>query len=246
MNRSLLRVLEEQGIHKIPMYQGGADFVNATFPVSGLELEGAILFADLPGYTETSVDLSPMEAACLANWFTAWIESEAGRSDYFGGLIDKFIGDAVMLVFPRTEVQLRPVEAAMRTAKAIRRRNFLEFNPNIGIATGTIAIAFVGTNRMANVSAMGHTVNLASRCVPKKKPGVQMAIDDLAAVRSVFSEDMWIVKPVILEDLKGLPPVRAVHVANDPRPPMLSREEIIRYVKQYVAQQREQGNVRTI
>ena len=43
------------------------------------------------------------------------------------------------------------------------------FSPKIGIASGIFAISIVGTTETYDITAIGHTVNLAARCAEKAK-----------------------------------------------------------------------------
>jgi class 3 adenylate cyclase len=132
-------------------------------------------------------------------------------------MVDKFIGDEVMVIFPRNECKLPPFKAAMYTARAMLERDPYAFDPKIGIASGSFAVALVGTQEMANVSAMGHTVNLAARCVGSTKGPhtVRIATEEIATVKEVFGEEkVWKVSSPELFEPKNMATVHVVDVSR--------------------------------
>ena len=180
------------------------------FPFSVIETEGAVLFADLPGFSRTSRRLAPAEAAYYVSHFFAWAEASVGRR--YGGMVDKFIGDAVMMVFPVTQCKLPPLEAAMRTARDILEEDAFGFDPKFGIAAGPFAVGLVGTEKEHFVSAMGHTINVAARCVQAavSAKSVTVATDDVATVRAVFGSKVWGVSSVREFAPKNMEPLKVI------------------------------------
>jgi class 3 adenylate cyclase len=184
--------------------------------MAAMETEGAVLFADLPGYSKLAHQLDPVECAYLVNHFFAWFEREAGR--LYGGLVDKFIGDEVMVVFPEAGARLQPLMAAMQTARALLAHDHYGFNPKIGIAFGELAIALVGTQETATVSAMGQVVNLAARCSGSAEPhSIRIATDHIQPVQEVFSGSPWEVQPPELFEPRHMAPVHVVDVRRTTR-----------------------------
>ncbi|HXF47990.1 MAG TPA: adenylate/guanylate cyclase domain-containing protein [Verrucomicrobiae bacterium] len=187
--KRLLDYLNKHGVNEIVYFSDGALINPVRFPIAALETNGAILFADLPGFSKYAAGMEAVDSAYLVNNFFAWFEGEALRP--YGGIVDKFIGDAVMVVFLPLECKLEPLEAAMQAARAMLERDPYSFRPKIGIAFGPIAISLVGTENSAMITTMGHTVNLASRCVSKleKSGSVRIASNDIDLAKKVFKED---------------------------------------------------------
>lgn len=187
----LAEYLTRQGITKVAFCADGALLNPVRFPVASLEVEGAILFADLTGYSRAAAHLTPAECAYLVSQFFAWFEGEAGRP--YEGIVDKFMGDELMMVFPADVCSLSPLEAALRTAKAMLANDPYAFEPKIGIAAGPVAIAVIGTESTGSVTAMGSTVNLAARCVQTvaMPNAVRVAIPDIDIVRAVFADQSY-------------------------------------------------------
>ena len=187
----LLEYLKKRGVNDVVTFSDGALLKPVRFPLAALETHGAVLFADLPGYSKLASRLEPAECAAVVSHFFAWFEGEAAQP--FGGIVDKFIGDEVMVVFPHTECKLPPLQAAMNTARVMLENDPYAFDPKIGIAAGSFAVSVVGTAETVDVSAMGYTVNLAARCAGSTKGlhAISIATDDIGAVEDVFKNDVW-------------------------------------------------------
>jgi class 3 adenylate cyclase len=71
----------------------------AMFPVKGREIEATVVFADITDFSRRTLNLSPAETLTFVNNFFAWVSAEAlqGRK----GIVDKYIGDEMMIVFSR-------------------------------------------------------------------------------------------------------------------------------------------------
>lgn len=209
----LLEYLKRFGPERSITFSDGSPRQPVRFPMAAFETYGAILFADLPGYSKLAGQLTPAECAYLVNHFFAWFEREAGR--LYGGIVDKFIGDEVMVVFPQAGARNLPLVAAMQTASALLAHDLYGFNPKIGIASGEFAIALVGTQETATVSAMGQVVNLAARCSGSAEAhSVRIATDQVQPVRDVFAGDRWEIRLPELFEPKHMAPVHVVDVKH--------------------------------
>ena len=136
-----------------------------------------ILFCDMKGFTSLSENLTP---ACLVNFLNRYFTliSEAVHEN--AGVIDKFIGDAVMaywgMPFNKEEDQARlaiSAVLAMNAKIAILqaelpmllgiRMNLPQIVVRSGIATGEVVVGNIGSEKTRNFTVIGDTVNLASR-----------------------------------------------------------------------------------
>lgn len=134
----------------------------AIFPIKGIELKATVLFADISGFTRATQDLSPTETLIFVNNFFSWISAEAIM--HSNCIIDKYIGDEVMLVFSTQFGSTDPFVEALQTARWICERDVLSFRPHIGLASGKVTAGYVGTPLKYNASLFGRPVNLAARC----------------------------------------------------------------------------------
>lgn len=108
----------------------------AGFPVKGREIEATVLFADITAFSTRTLDLSPAATLVYVQNFFAWITAEAlsGRP----GIVDKYIGDEVMVVFSTEFGSENPIVDAVRAAAAMSRNDVLAYRPHIGIASGRV------------------------------------------------------------------------------------------------------------
>lgn len=237
------KYLVSHGVTTYSKFADGAILNDVYFPLAGVETYGAVLFADLLGYSKRAAQLSPMECAYLVSHFFAWFEGEAVR--HVGALIDKFIGDEVMVVYPADVVNEPPLEAAIRSALRMLAHDPWAFEPKIGIADGPLAIALLGTEGNMAVSAMGNTVNLAARCAQSVPAGREMRVatgdTDLLSELTKGDPSAWEISPPTTILPKNMRPVEVIDVhCTSQWVPMLGFEELAR---ERVAAARKQGTV---
>lgn len=242
LDSKLAKYIRKNGIKKVAWCDDGAPINPVKFPIAGLETQGAILFADLPGYSKLSQGLNPMECAYLTNHFFAWFAGSAGRM--YGGVVDKFIGDEVMLVFLPSAEGLTPLDAAMQTARAMLADDHFGFDPKMGIASGPLAIALVGTEWTYAASAMGNTVNLAARCCASTRGNhsIRIATSDVQCVKHIFEDNIWRVSPPKLFAPKNMTPVKVVDVERVTK--WIPNFDYLDQVKRNVKKARMMGAIR--
>jgi adenylate cyclase len=139
--------------------------------LGGEEREVTMLFADLRGFTTMSEKLRPQELLALLNRYLDRMSTEIERQ---GGVIDKFIGDAIMALFGAPTAQgdaaERAIAAALGMERALTQLNaelVAEGRPplgmGIGINTARVVAGNIGSQRRLNYSVIGDGVNVASR-----------------------------------------------------------------------------------
>lgn len=136
------------------------------FPVKGREVEATVLFADISAFSTRTLGMSPAAVLIYVQNFFAWITLEAlnGRP----GIIDKYIGDEVMVVFSQEFGSEDPLVDAVRAAAAMSRHDVHSYCPHIGIASGRVIVGYAGTPLRYDVSVFGAPVALAARCAGVK------------------------------------------------------------------------------
>ena len=134
-----------------------------------------VLFSDIRNFTPMSESLAPQEVVeLLNNYFSRACEPILEQ----GGTVDKFIGDAIMAVFgspaPYPDHARRAIAAALALAERTsdfqawiaRRfpdRDWQDFRIGIGLHTGEVVVGNVGSPKRFEFTAIGDTVNIASR-----------------------------------------------------------------------------------
>ena len=133
--------------------------------------EIAILFSDIRGFTSISETMRPDRLVeALNRYFSVMVEIIMDR----GGIVDKYIGDAIMAFFGapvRGENDaLEAVRAGVGMADALegfneehRAAGMPEFRIGIGLAFGEVTVGNIGTERKMDYTVIGDVVNLASR-----------------------------------------------------------------------------------
>ncbi|MBK8394910.1 MAG: adenylate/guanylate cyclase domain-containing protein [Leptospiraceae bacterium] len=130
-----------------------------------IQQQMTIFFCDIRSFTELSETMTPVENFNFINSYLKRINPIIRKN---GGFIDKFIGDAVMAIFPKSPEDA--VNAAIEMQKEIKKYNAHRYNNGyrpiqigIGINTGLLMMGTVGDCNRMDTTVIGDTVNLASR-----------------------------------------------------------------------------------
>lgn len=183
--------------------------------------EVTALFADLEGFTSLSENIPPEQVIDILNQYMALI---VGHVKAEGGTIDKFLGDGLLALYNAPLPQENHPFYAVRTAVMIKQalETFYTnhgFEPgfrlkiNFGIHTGEAVVGNVGTADIMDYTAIGDTVNLASRLEGVSKGG-QIIVSQ--AVYNAISTTVEAVslgphkvkgreEPVLIYEVTGIP-----------------------------------------
>lgn len=149
------------------------------------ELVVTVLMSDIRGYTTIAEHADPSALARQLN------EHRAAMNEAIlgvGGTVMQFIGDAVMAVFgapvPRTDHASAGLAAAVAMHEAQRRLNhewagtgLPEFGMGVGLSTGKVAAALLGSADRLEYTVIGDTVNLSQRLQAWAEPGETVVSD---------------------------------------------------------------------
>jgi adenylate cyclase len=148
-----------------------AQLLRSDLQLGGAEREVTILFSDLRNFTALSENLPPRELLALLN---RYLDRMSAIVEKHGGVIDKYIGDAIMALFGAPVAldgaAARAIAAAreMKVALAdLNRELAAEGKPplalGIGINTGRVVAGNMGSHTRMNYTVIGDGVNLAAR-----------------------------------------------------------------------------------
>jgi adenylate cyclase len=144
-------------------------------------ISATILFSDLVGFTALTSKLRSVKMARILNEYLHCMNNVI--FDH-GGTVDKFIGDAIMVIFgapnamdpeiqaqKSTDCALRMQEAMVDLNKAWSKDEIPELRMRIGIHHGPVVVGHFGSEMRSDYTAIGPTVNLASRIEGHCAPG---------------------------------------------------------------------------
>lgn len=134
---------------------------------SGEECEITVMFVDLRGFTALSSQLWAPEVVEVLNRFHNAMVDVLFRH---GGTLDKFLGDGLMAYFgaplPEPDHARRAVACALEMQAALEELN-KTYQPalamGVGIHTGRVVLGDIGAEQRREFTAVGDTVNFASR-----------------------------------------------------------------------------------
>jgi adenylate cyclase len=142
-----------------------------SFKLGGTNQTVTVLFADIRGFTRLSENAEPQKVVHLLNkYFSAMTEIIFAH----GGTLDKYIGDGLMALFGAPTATPEDPSNALNAAVAMQRRilsineelraeGYSEIGVGIGLHTGEATVGYIGSERRSEYTAIGDTVNLASR-----------------------------------------------------------------------------------
>jgi len=150
------------------------DGFGEVFPVKGRLIDAVVLFVDMRSFSLRSQALHPVETLILANNFFAWISAEGLRGR--PGIVDKYIGDEVMVIFSKEFGSEDAFLDAVKAARWMAENDFLGFGLHIGIAAGSVVVGYVGTPLKYDCSVYGGAVTTARRCSQVKAQSCSSSI----------------------------------------------------------------------
>ncbi len=139
--------------------------------LGGQQREMTVLFSDIEGFTSLSEDMSPEEVSQMLNYYLNRVSKQIFE---YNGVIDKFVGDAVVAFW---NAPLTDEDHAMNACRAaigmrhevrmmqdeMKKMGVDHFNARIGVNTGEMVVGNMGSDMRFNYTVLGDNVNLGSR-----------------------------------------------------------------------------------
>ena len=173
-----------------------------------------VLFTDIRNFTSISRTLEPDDLLAMLN---SWFRDATRIVQSHGGVVDKFIGDAMMVLFgvpdSKSDAAVHACRAALEIQEAVRTRNLRrqalgngqQFQVGVGISRGDAVIGFLGSHLRLSFTAIGDSVNMASRLesATKEVPGAHILVNS-AVANDPMVRDAIEMQPMPPVDLKGI------------------------------------------
>ncbi|HHL70989.1 MAG TPA: adenylate/guanylate cyclase domain-containing protein [Bacteroidetes bacterium] len=126
-----------------------------------------ILFSDVRNFTTMAEKLEPEKIVQLIN---VYFQLQTELIEKYGGVVDKFMGDQIMAIFPTGNMLQNAVSAAVEIQRAMRkmnkersRRGEVILEVGIGINHGPAVLGNMGSSHRMDYTVIGDVVNIASR-----------------------------------------------------------------------------------
>lgn len=179
-----------------------------SFRLGGVNQMITVLFADIRGFTTLSENEKPEKIVHLLNlYFTAMSEIIFE----FGGTLDKYIGDGLMAIFGAPTASPEDARNALRAAVAMQKRlldlnrdlrkdGFADVKMGIGLHTGEATIGYIGSEKRSEYTAIGDTVNLASRLESNARAGQILVSEATVAVCNCDDYQFIVREPLVVKN----------------------------------------------
>ena len=171
------------------------------------------LFTDIRGFTEKVRQMQPED---LARDLAAFFDVAVDVIHAHGGMIDKFIGDAVMGIWGYRATPEDHENAVAAGIELVNRARELtldgeQLRIGVGIESGVVTLGVVGTEKRRQFTAIGASVNLAARLEAETKPdrmNAAMCIGPDLAARINDDTRARLSGPHPRDDIRGVGPIQ--------------------------------------
>jgi len=201
-------------------------------PGAGIEREMAVLFADLRAFTRMAEGRLPFDVVFILNQY---FKAMGGAIEGAGGRVDKFIGDGIMALFginaePSLACQQALIAARIMSEQLDHLNRQIKadlpepLRIGIGLHAGPVILGEMGYKQATSLTAIGDTVNVASRLEALTKEfGAELVVSSDLARRAGADLATFKTNDV---DIRGRRDPLHVHVVPDAKslPPLSAAE----------------------
>ena len=162
--------------------------LEGTGVLGGASQEVSVLFSDIRGFTTLSEKLGPRDTVSMLNDYFSVMVDEITQQN---GILDKYIGDAIMAIFGAPFSSQRDADNSVTSAIEMMRKlskfnearmesGYNKIDIGIGISSGDVILGNIGSEKRMDYTVIGDTVNLASRLEGANKHyGTRILINEI-------------------------------------------------------------------
>lgn len=188
-----------------------------------IERKMTVLFADIRDFTALSESMSPQENFNFLNSYLVQMEPVIAAH---GGIIDKFIGDAIMALFPNSpDDALRGSLAMLEKLEEYNagrsRAGYRPIKIGIGINTGIVILGTIGGAERMDGTVIGDAVNLAARLERMTKDYKVPLLISEYTLYSLDDASPYAIRFLDRTHIRGKQDNQSVYEVFDADPPLL-------------------------
>ncbi|SDU54945.1 bacteriohemerythrin [Desulfobacula phenolica] len=178
--QNLIQAYERFVPHEFLNFLGKKDITNI-YLGDQIEKNMTVLFTDIRDFTSLSEELTPSQNFSFINSYLSCMEPVISEHH---GIIDKYIGDAIMALFPTSADEAIACSNAMLATlneynKTRQKAGDQSINIGIGLNTGLLILGTIGGKQRMEGTVIGDSVNLAARMESMTKTyGVSLLISE--------------------------------------------------------------------
>ena len=210
MIQGLLEKEKVEGVlNKVVSHEIAEEILKGHVHLGGEEKTVTMLFADIRDFSEMTQKMPPQDVIEMLNTCMTKISNVV---DEHGGVIDKYIGDAVMALYgapvQHEDSALQAVISAISMAEVLKAWNVERALKNqrpvemgFGVHTGNVVVGNMGAENRLNYTVIGSGVNLSSRLC--SVAGAMEILISIQTLEAPFVKDKIDVEAMPLMTLKG-------------------------------------------
>jgi adenylate cyclase len=177
--------------------------------LGGVRKDMTVMFSDVRGFTTISEGLTPEALVKLMNTYLTRMTDIVFEHE---GVLDKYIGDAVMAFwnapFDQEDHAKRAVDTALDMLSALEQMNRekafgdLELRIGVGVNSGEMVVGNMGSTDRFDYTVIGDNVNLGSRMEAlTKQYGIALLVSE--STKNALPEGEYLIRPIDLVTVKG-------------------------------------------
>jgi len=181
-----------------------------TLEKGGVLREVTILFADIRGFTAMSRRSEATHVVAMLNRYFEMVVDVVFK---YGGTVDKYIGDEIMVLFGAPVELEDPADKAIACALEMQaslelfnlereRHGDDKIQIGVGINSGEVVVGSIGSSQTMQYTCIGDAVNVASRLTDMAKPG-QVIVSENTLTDLTGTAEFEVLPPVPLKGIDG-------------------------------------------